>query len=461
MELADYGSLFLTPKSVAFVGVPRKSGPGALNPVDNLRRWGYEGQIQLVHPHVHEIAGLPVVPKVSALDAPVDLAVISTPRETIPGIIRECGRKGVRAVIVTIQGFAEADSRGRELQDRMLDEASKFGIRILGPNTLGITNAFHRFDTSFMPSVREEVPIGLICQSGVFFVGVTQLIGGMGIGVDIGNACDVGIADALEWLGDDNRLRVIAFHAEEIREGKRFIEVAEKVSRRIPVVALKTGRSDAGARAAASHTGSMAAEDRIVDAVFKKAGVIRVDETQDQVDLVRGFARLPPMRGPRVGVVTLSGAGGIIFLDAMEKYGLEPSKLHQQALNGIQSLSPDWMRLGNPIDIWPAVMKHGMRKAFGTALKDTLSDPNVDGVICINLAMAEAEQKHLGAEKVIQELSIRFDKPVVVWVYGSHPEEVVKQLETHGRALPVPSMEAGVRILGTMARYEKWKTAQK
>ncbi len=461
MELADYGSLFLAPKSVAFVGVPRKSGPGALNPVDNLGRWGYQGRIQLVHPHVHEIAGLPVVPKVSQLSAPIDLAVISTPRETIPGIIRECGQKGIRAVIVTIQGFAEADSRGKELQARMLDEAGKFGIRILGPNTLGITNAFHRIDTSFMPSVREEVPIGLICQSGVFFVGVTQLIGGMGIGVDIGNACDVGISDALEWLGADKRLRVIALHAEEIHGGKRFIEVAEKVSRRIPVVALKTGRSDAGARAAASHTGSMAAEDRIVDAAFRKAGVIRVDETQDQADLVRGFARLPPMRGPRVAVVTLSGAGGIIFLDAMERYGLEPSKLSGQTMSGIQSLSPDWMRLGNPIDIWPAIMKHGIRKAFRTALEDSLSDPNVDGVICIDLALPEPEQRHLGAEKTIQVLSDRFDKPVVVWVYGSHPEEVIKQLETHGRALTVPNMEAGVRMLAAMARYEKWKTLGK
>lgn len=247
MEHSHYGPLFLTPKSVAFVGVPRKSGPGALNPVDNLRRWGYQGRIQLVHPHVGEIAGLPVASKISALKGPIDLAVISTPRRTIPEMIKECGKKGISAVIVTVQGFAEADSRGKRLQDEMLAEAARSGIRILGPNTLGISNAFHRFDSSFMPSVREELPVGLICQSGLFFVGVSQLIGGMGIGVDLGNACDVGIVDALEWLGADERLRVIALHAEEIRGGQRFIETAQKVSRRIPIVALKTGRSVAGA----------------------------------------------------------------------------------------------------------------------------------------------------------------------------------------------------------------------
>ncbi len=460
LEHSHYGPLFLTPKSVAFVGVPRKSGPGALNPVDNLRIWGYQGTIQLVHPHVREIAGLPVVSKISSLNGPIDLAVISTPRQTIPEMIKECGKKGITAVIVTVQGFAEADSRGKKLQDEMLAEARKFGIRILGPNTLGITNAFHRFDSSFMPSLREELPIGLICQSGLFFVGVTQLIGGMGIGVDLGNACDVGITDALEWLGIDERLKVIGLHAEEIRGGQRFIEAAKKVSRRIPVITLKTGRSVAGAKASASHTGSMAGEDRIVDAAFKKAGIIRVDETEDQFDLIRGFARLPAMKGPRVAVVTLSGASGIIFLDTMDKYGLECPKLSAETMAGIQGLTPDWMRLGNPIDMWPAIMKHGIRKAFRTALKDTLSDPGVDGVICINLAMREPDQKHLGAEKVIQEFSERFDKPVVVWVYGSHPEPVIEDLETHGRALVTGSLERSVRILAAMARYEQWKRSQ-
>lgn len=459
MEQRPVKSLFLSPRSVVLIGVPRKSGPGALNPVDNLRRWGYEGRISLVHPHVHEIAGLPVVRKVSELPGPVDLAVIATPRETIPGIIRECGQKGIKAVVVTNQGFAEADSRGKELQIRMLAEAEKFGIRILGPNTLGVLNAFHRFTSSFMPHEREEVPIGLICQSGIFYVGIRQLIGGMGIAVDVGNACDLNTVDALEWLGSDERLRVIALHAEEVPDGNRFLEVAERVSRRIPVVTLKTGRSDAGARAAASHSGSMAGEDRIVGAAFKKCGLIRVDETQEQIDLVRAFVRLPPMRGTRVAVVTLSGAGGIIFLDAFERYGLQAARFSPGTIDGIQSLSPDWMRLANPIDIWPAVMKKGMRKAFGTALRDCLADPNVDGVICIALALGEAEQAHLGAEEVIQEVCEDFDKPVLVWFYGSCFEVPVKEFSEHGRALTISSLERGVRVLAAMARYENWKTS--
>ena len=460
MEDQSVKSLFLSPRSVVFIGVPRKSGPGSLNPIDNLRNWGYEGRVAIVHPHVREIAGIPVLPSASELNVEIDLAIVSTPRETVPAIIRECGQKGIRAVIVTNQGFAESDWRGKELQREMLAEADRFNMRILGPNTLGVSNAFHRFNSSFMPLHREEAPIGLICQSGVFFVGVNQLVGGMGLGIDVGNACDVTAVDALEWLGEDERIRVIALHAEEIRDGKRFLEVAERVGRRIPIVALKTGRSQEGATAAASHSGSLSVDDRMVDAAFQKAGVLRADETQDQADLVRGFVRLPPMKGPRVAVVTLTGAGGIILLDAMERYGLELSRFSQRTINGIQRLSPDWMSLTNPTDIWPAVMKNGMRKAYGTALRDALADPNVDGVLCVALGLADAEQQHLGAEDVIQQLSENSRKPVVTWVYGPYAEETARRLERYGRALSVRSLERGVRVLASMARYEKWKESQ-
>jgi acetate---CoA ligase (ADP-forming) len=461
LENRPLKSLFLSPRSVVFIGVPRKTGPGALNPVDNLRKWGYEGHINLVHPHVREIAGIPVLTSVSELNGGADLAVISTPRETTPAIVGQCGQKGIKAAIVTNQGFAEADERGKELQREMLGEAGKFGMRILGPNTLGVSNAFHRFNSSFMPLNREEVPIGIICQSGVFFVAVNQLVGGMGLGIDVGNACDVNITDALEWLGDDERIRVIAIHAEEIQDGSRFMTVAERVCRRIPVVAMKTGRSQEGAKAAASHSGSLAADDRIVAAAFQKAGVLRINETQDQVDLVRGFLRLPPMKGPRVAVVTLTGAGGIILLDAMSMHGLEAAKISQGTVDGIQRLSPDWMSLTNPVDVWPAVMKHGMRKAYSTALRDVLADPNVNGVLCVALGLAQAEQQHLGAEEVIRQLSEEFDKPVVVWIYGPEAAETVSRLERSGRALAVPSLERGARVLAAMARYEKWKNPER
>jgi acyl-CoA synthetase (NDP forming) len=450
-------SLFLTPRSVAFIGVPRKSGPGWLNPVDNLKSWGYEGAIHLVHPHAREIAGLRTVERISQVKTPVDLAVVSTPRETIPGIMEECAQKAIRAVVVTNQGFGEADQRGAELERDMIRAARSGGIRILGPNTLGVSNAFDRFNSSFMPLHREEVPVGLICQSGVFFVGVSHMVGGMGLAVDLGNACDLDLSDALEWLGCDSRLKVIALHAETVSGGRRFLEVASEVSKRIPLVALKTGRSPEGARAAASHTGAMAAEDRLVDAVLRKAGILRVGESDEMIDLVRGFLRLPPMRGPRVAVVTLTGAGAIIVLDAMQGAGLQPAPLDRSTLDSIQKLSPPWMNLTNPTDLWPAVMKHGMKTAYATALRDALKDPAVDGVLCLALALEPAEQARLGAIDVIRELSEDSSKPVAVWLYGPQRNGARDELEQQGRTLAVPSLERGIRLLGRIAQYEQWR----
>jgi acetate---CoA ligase (ADP-forming) len=449
--------LFLYPRSVVFVGLPRNNGPGFLNPIDNLIRWGFRGTVHLVHPHAREIAGFPTIEGLSMLEGPADLAVVSAPRETVPEIIGQCAQKGIRAIVVTNQGFADADSRGRELQRLVVEEARRSGVRILGPNTLGIVNAFHRFTTSFMPLERQELAIGAVCQSGVFVVDAKRLTGGMGIGVDIANGCDVGLADALEWLGSEAAIRVIALHAEGIPEGGRFLTVARRISGTKPIVALKTGRSWRGARAAVSHTGSLCGEDQVADVALRMAGVLRVDETQDMADLVRGLLVLPPMRGPRVAVVTFTGGGGIILLDFMERWGLEPTELATSTLDVLQEVYPPWLPPGNPMDIWPAIMKHGMERVYGLTLKAALMDPSVDGVLCVALGLPPEHRARLDSIEVIQGLSGEFDKPIVVWPYGEEAEEAHARLTERGRAFAVPTLERGVRLLGHMSRYERWK----
>ncbi len=452
-------NLFLYPRSVVFVGVPRQSGPGFLNPIDNLMNWGFQGKIHLVHPHAREIAGFPTIEGVSLLDGPVDLAVISAPRETVPEIVAQCTQKEIRAIVVTNQGFGDADPRGLELQGLMVEEANRAGARILGPNTLGVLNAFHRFTTSFMPLERKELPIGVICQSGVFMVDAKHLTGGMGIGVDIANGCDVDLVDALEWLGSETALKVIALHAEGIPKGGAFLKAAGQVSRKKPIVALKTGRSLQGARAAASHTGSLCGQDQVADAALRMAGVLRVDETQDMADLVRGLLILPPMRGPRVAMVTFTGGGGIIVLDLMERWGLEPAELSASTMGALQEISPPWLPLGNPMDIWPGLMKHGMERVYSMTLKAALMDPNVDGVLCVALGLGPEQRSRLDAIRVIQGLSEEFDKPVAVWLYGQEAEDAHSRLQERGRAFGVPTLERGVRLLAYMSRYERWRQA--
>ncbi len=277
------------------------------------------------------------------------------------------------------------------------------------------------------------------------------------MGIDIGNSCDVGLVESMEWLGCDERIKVLALHTEGITDGARFIEVARNVSRRIPIVAMKTGRSPWGAQAALSHSGAMAGEDRIVDAVAYKTGILRVDEMQELKDLVWGFLRLPPMRGRRIAVVTLTGAAGIMLLDAMHSRGLTPARLSARSLHALQKLSPPWMPISNPMDIWPALMKNGMRTVYDIALRDALSDPDVDGVLCVALGLDEEHQRFFSSLEEIQQRSMEAPKPIVVWVYGSHADEVRTRLHEQGRAMSAPTLEAGVKVLAKMAQYEAWR----
>jgi acetyltransferase len=311
-----------------------------------------------------------------------------------------------------------------------------------------------------MPLEREEYPVGMICQSGIFLVGARYFSGGAGMGVDLGNACDVGLVDALSWLGRDSRVRVVTVHAEGIPEGRRFVEVAREISRRIPVLVLKTGRSSAGARAATSHTGALTGEDRVVDAALRSAGVLRVDDIEDLLDLSRGFLRLPPMRGRRVAVVTFTGGGGISVLDAMETWGLEAAPLASETMEGLQEFSPPWMPLGNPMDVFPALLKHGVPTVYGRTLRDAVRDPGVDAVLCISLGSRTGEVAHMDTTKLIAEISVDAEKPIVAWFYGPGVDEARARLEAEGRAMAVPSPERGARLLARMAAYERWKDTE-
>jgi len=456
MDLKD---LFLKPRCVALVGVPREAGP--LSPLGNLLRWGYEGKVQLVHPHAREIEGFPAVPEVSMLEGEVDLAVISSPRETVPGVISQCVDKWIRAIVVTNQGFADADPLGKRLQEAIVMASRAKGGRVLGPNTLGVVNSFFRFTTSFMPLEREESPVGVICQSGIFVVDAAHLMGGLGLGVDVGNGCDVGLTDALEWLAGEEQVKVIAIHAEGIPQGRQFIETGFRACLKKPVVILKTGRSPQGMRAALSHTGSISGDDRLLHGALRKAGLIRVWRSDEMRDVVRGFVKLPPMRGPKVAMVTFTGGGGIILLDAMaSEEGLEPANLGSGAIQAMREISPPWMPAGNPMDIWPGVMKHGMAKTYRSTLKAALEDPQVDAVVCVALALPAYCGSQLDSVEVIRELAEKSQKPVLVWFYGPEKEEALHRLDREEKVLGVESLEKAAKVLGAKWSYERWRLAQ-
>ena len=442
----DRLDLFMNPRSVAIVGASRKSGPGSFNLIENMRAFGYAGKIFPVNPQADEILGLKAYKDIRDIPEPIDIAILNTPRELIPRIIEDCADPGYRESSWSPRALPTPTRKGKRLQQQLTQLARDKGIRIMGPNTLGVQDSFSGFTSSFMPLVREAAPVGVICQSGVFFFGAAVFSGLLGQGIDLANACDLDLADALDYFGDDDRIRVIFAHVEGLKDGRRFLETAERVARLKPVITLKTGKSAQGAKAAASHSGSMVGDYQVFEAAMEKVGVITARDPEEVQDYTRAFLNLPPLKGKRIGVITFTGAGGIILIDSLLDCGLELAELASDTIRRIKDLSPPWMPIGNPMDIWPALMKNGLEYTYKTALEGMLADPGVDGVVCIATAPFLPDHSFLDASSVILETAATFpDKPVAVWLYGPNQpafnEKFNRERENPGPAHPAPGSQ--------------------
>ena len=442
---------FMEPESVALIGISRKSGPGSFNLMENMIGFGFSGKIFPINPKADMILGKKVYQNIREVKEKIDLAVISAPREDTVPILQDCVAAGVKAAIIVNQGFADANKEGKDIQQQITKIAKRDGIRVLGPNTLGVLNNFNNFTTSFMPISKEKTPVGLICQSGIFFVGAHEFSGTIGKGIDVGNACDIGFYEALNYLGNDPDIRIIAIHMEGVTNGEKFLSLAKKVVKKKPIIILKTGSSETGAKAAISHSGTMAGNYQLYKASLKQAGVVFLEADGQMLHAVKSMLHLPALKGDRIAVITYSGAAGIMVSDALERYNLKLSALSPETIKKVAELSPDWMPLANPLDIWPAVMKYGTDKAYSTAIKAVMNDPQVDGVICIAIAPRLPEFSFLEVSKslnrTVEELP---DKPVVAWLYGPNPEEISAKFEKKKRIMIYPTLDLAAWSLSLM-----------
>ena len=448
---------FMDPKSVALIGISRKSGPGSFNLMEIMSDFGYSGEIYPVNPNAGEILGKKAYPSVTAVKKKIDLAVITSPRKTTLSILQDCVAANIKAAIVVNQGFNDADRRGQQMQQQMVEMAAREGIRILGPNTLGVINSFAGFTTSFMPVTKQRVGVGLICQSGIHFVGPTKFSGMIGKGVDLGNSCDIGFYDALKYFAEDPDIQVIAIHMEGLNQGKDFLPLAARVVKEKPIVVHKSGRSETGAKAAMSHTGSLAGNYKLFQAALKQTGVTFLEEGGQMPYAVKTLRNLPPMKGNRVAVITYSGGAGIMISDGLEKHGFRLAFLGSEVIDQVARLSPGWMPLSNPLDIWPAVMMHGARKAYSTALKAVLKDPHVDGIICVAIAPLP-EFSFLNVSEALNDVveTSPAEKPVIGWIYGPNTTEVQMQFESKNRIMIYPTLELATQALSWLR--DRYKT---
>lgn len=452
---------FLNPRSVVIVGAPRKTGEGSFNNVETMLRYGYGGRIYPVNPQAAEICGLRAYPSLLEVPEPADLAVVSVGRDRVFPILEDCARAGIGRIIVVTQGFSDADEHGRELQDRMAAFAREKGIRILGPNTMGVVNNFASFTTSFidLPVPEKFSPVSLIAQTGVFQVAsIDFAYRNWGKGIDIGNTCDVDFVDALEYFEKDPETRVIAIHMEGIRRGRKFLEVASRITKKKPIVVLKTGRSERGGRAALSHSGSLVGEDSVYDAAFRKAGILRVRDTQELRTALRALIRFAEMTGPAIGVVTATGAGGIMAIDAAEG-ALTLAELPDGLANELTEGLPDWVRVTNPVDIWPIGMIGGNYPgAVSTALRGLQASPGVDGILMIIPAMSSPLHGNItGLVEVVKNAreGKGGGKPVALWLYADDFSVYEDRYEEIEGVAVFPSIEDAVKGLTFSRRYHQ------
>jgi acetyltransferase len=413
---------FFEPASVALIGVSRQTGPGAYNNLEMLLSYGYPGRIHLVHPKVQEILGVRTYPRVAELPEVPDLAVLSLGRDRLVAAFRECLEHGIRRLVVISQGFADADERGRELQEELTALAREFGARYVGPNTMGVLNPFAGFTTAFIDLERDPVPapLTMVAQSGAFQVAPDCFLGRLGKAIDVGNAGDVDVVDVLEYLEHDPQTRIIVLHLEGIRRGREFLQAAARIAPRKPIIAFKTGRSAAGARAAASHTGSMVGEDAVFDLAFEEVGIIRARTLAELRAICLAFLHFRPLAGPRLGMVTATGALGIVAADAVADHGLELAPFPER-LRDLEEDRIAWHKLHNPVDIWPLGMVTGsFSEVFKRAVSGLMASPEVDGVLGVAPALVSPRHADVNMAATVREImrGNTAHKPLALLLYG-------------------------------------------
>jgi acetyl coenzyme A synthetase (ADP forming)-like protein len=376
---------FFEPRGVAVVGANRTRGKIGAETLHNLKATGFTGGIYPVNPYASEIEGLRSYPSVASIPAPVDLAVICVPAPEVLDAVDDCIDKGVRGILVISAGFAEAGAEGKEREARLLEKIRRAGIRLIGPNCMGIINTDPAvnlnatFSQVFPPAGR----VAMSTQSGALGVAILDYARRLNIGISsfasIGNKPDVSGNDLLQYWDDDARTDVILLYLESFGNPKKFSQIARRVSRRKPIVAVKSGRSRAGVRAASSHTGALATSDAVVDALCRQAGVIRTNTLDEMFDVAALLANQPLPKGRRVAILSNAGGPGILAADACEAHNLELPVLSEKTKQALRSFLPEAASVGNPVDM----LASAPAEHFKRALELLLADEHVDAIMTI------------------------------------------------------------------------------
>lgn len=448
--------LFFEPKSVAVIGAstnPKKDGNIILQ---NIIDSDFAGDIYPINPGAEEVLGLKAYPSVKDVPGDVDLAVIIIPAKFCVDAMKACAEKKIKAVIIEAMGFGEVGEEGQKMQDQIVQIARENGIRVMGPNCTGIVS--RDISTTFFPI--KNVPKGntvLIGQSGLLAAAMaSDIVVNKTLNINkvcsIGNKCDVNENDLLEYFGDDPQTEVISMYLESIADGANFVPIAKRAAAKKPVIFLKGGRTEAGAEAAMSHTGSMASNTKIVEAAIKQTGVVKADDFTEIKDFAKVFSTQPLPKGNRVAVVTAAGSVGVVVSDLCAEHGLEMPKPSPETVGKLEDAFPPDMKPSNPLDLWFTIEKLGLVKTLERTMSASFEDPNIDALVLI-LAGMKYTMPVLD-EKTVQKITEKYQKPVVICMLVGYNEYKNRIMEELGKDMPVfTSLISGVKALSKLCHY--------
>jgi acetyltransferase len=458
MSVRNLDKLF-NPGSVALIGAtPRQESVGAVV-LRNLRRAGFAGKLMLVNPHHRTIDRLPVYPNIATLPQVPDLAVITTPPATMPSVISELGERGTRAAVVITAGFGELGERGRSLQQATLAAAQPHLLRIVGPNCLGVMVPRLGLDATFSHLAAPAGDIAFLSQSGAMITAMLDWAVPRSIGfshvVSLGDMADVDFGDMLDYLAADQHTRAILLYVEGITHGRKFMSAARAASRIKPVLVLKAGRSNEGARAAASHTGVLAGADAVHDAAFRRAGMLRVDMMAELFDAAETLALTREQVGERLAILTNGGGAGVLATDALVTAGGRLATLSQKTIAELGRLLPATWSHGNPVDI----IGDASGKRYADALATLIRDPEVDAILVLNCPTALAQPEE-AAHAVIDAVSagaagtLRGRNVITAWL-GEHSARAARQLFAQARLATYETPDSAVGAFMHRVRYRR------
>lgn len=441
-------------RSVAIIGASTDPSCVGRQVLDNLLEFGYTGRVYAVNPKAQEIRGLRCYPSVRAIEEPLELGVLVVPRAAVLPVVEDCIAKGVGGLVVVTAGFRELDEEGACLEARLRERVAHTGIPLLGPNCMGLFNADPniRLNLTFAPTPPRTGHVAFLSQSGALGAMVLSLAETTGLGfslfASLGNEAGVNHRHALEYAAADKLTRVIVLYLETFDEAQEFLRIAQRVTRRKPVVCLKGGCTESGARAASSHTGALATSTRAFEAVMRQSGIVLVDTTEEMLEVALAFARTPLPQGRRVRVLTNAGGPSVLATDMLVRRGLDLPPLAPERQAALREFVPPQSAVGNPVDLTVA----GTPLIYGRAAQLLLEDPASDALLTIFVTPPRVSAPDVLAE--LQKVASGTTKPVV----AAFPAQDALRRQAPEESLALVGYpESAAVVLGALAQYAVWK----